>query len=191
MAMKKTAMIVMGSPRKNGNSITLAENVARGIQAAGGEVKKFYLHNMNITPCDACEACRSDSSAGCIINDDMQQLYPDLRQTDVLVIASPIYWFTVNGQTKLFMDRCYALGRPQGNTLKGKRIGIVLTYGDSDPFNSGCINAIRTFQDTFAYLNSPIVDIVYGSASKPGEIKANHDLMERAYRLGKQLVTED
>ncbi|MCK5604031.1 flavodoxin family protein [Candidatus Pacearchaeota archaeon] len=186
----KTVVIVMGSPRKNGNSIALAENVAAGIKAAGGKVKRFYLHNMDINPCDACEACRGDSSAECIIDDDMQQLYPDLRQTDALVIASPIYWFTVSAQTKLFMDRCYALGGPQGNALRGKRIGIVLTYGDSDPFNSGCVNAIRTVQDAFSYVGSTIVDIIYGSASSPGEIKANHDLMERAYRLGKQLVAD-
>jgi multimeric flavodoxin WrbA len=182
----KTAVIVMGSPRKNGNSIALAENVAAGIEAAGGNVKRFYLHDMDIKPCDACMACRGASSAECIIDDDMQQLYPDLRQTDALVIASPIYWYTVNAQTKLFMDRCYALGGPQGNALRGKRIGIVLTYGDSDPFNSGCVNALRSFQDAF----SNIVDMVYGSASSPGEIKANHDLMARAYRLGKQLVAD-
>jgi len=79
---------------------------------------------------------------------------------------------------------------PHGNALKGKRIGIVLTYGDSDPFNSGAVNAMRTYQDAFAYIGSPIVGMVYGSALKPGEIKANRDLMEKAYEMGKQLVAE-
>jgi hypothetical protein len=86
------------------------------------------------------------------------------------------------------MDRLYALGGPQGNTLRGKQIGIILTYGDPDPFSSGAVNAIRTFQDAFSYIGSTIVDMVYGSASEPGEIKVNHGLMERAYTMGQQLV---
>ena len=118
----------------------------------------------------------------------MRDLYPKLRQADALVIASPIYWFTVSAQTKLFMDRCYALGGPQGNALKGKRIGIVLAYGDSDPFNSGAVNAIRTFQDAFRYIGSNIVGMVYGSASDVGEIKSNRALMDKAYQMGRQLV---
>ena len=186
----KKVVIVMGSPRKNGNSTTLAQRVAKGAEAAGAEVESFYLHEMDIKPCDACDICLEDSSKDCIIDDDMQNLYPKLRQADALVIASPIYCFTVAAQTKLFLDRCYGLGGPQGNALKGKRIGIVLTYGDSDPFDSGAVNAMRTFQDIFAYIGSPIVSMVYGSASKAGEIKANRDLMEKAYKMGEQLVTE-
>jgi len=186
----KKVVIVMGSPRKNGNSATLAQSVAEGARAAGADVESFYLHEMDIKPCTACDVCREDTATDCNIDDDMQSLYPKLRQADALVIASPIYWFTVAAQTKLFMDRCYALGGPQGNALKGKRIGIILTYGDSDPFNSGAVNALRTFQDAFAYIGSHIVGMVYGSASEAGEIKTNRDLMGKAYRLGKQLAAE-
>ena len=118
----------------------------------------------------------------------MQDLYPKLRQTNALVIASPIYYFTVSAQTKLFVDRWYALGGPQGNALKGKRIGIILTYENVDPFRSGAVNAIRTLQDTFAYIGSHIIGIVYGRALKSGEIKNNRDVMEKAYTLGNQLV---
>ena len=183
-------VIVMGSPRKEGNSATLAHRVAEGAKAAGADVESLYLHEMDIKPCTACDVCREDTARDCNINDDMEELYPKLRQADALVIASPIYWFTVAAQTKLFMDRLYALGGPQGNALKGKCIGIILTYGDTDPFSSGAINALRTFQDAFAYIGSNIVDMVYGSASEPGEIKMNHDLMEKAYTMGKRLVTK-
>ena len=186
----KKVVIVMGNPRKKGNSATLAHRVAEGAKAAGADVESLYLHEMNIKPCNACDICREDTAIDCNINDDMEELYPKLRQADALVIASPIYWFTVAAQTKLFMDRLYALGGPQGNALKGKRIGIILTYGDTDPFSSGAINALRTFQDAFAYIGSNIVDMVYGSASEPGGIKMNHDLMEKAYIMGKRLVTE-
>jgi multimeric flavodoxin WrbA len=105
----------------------------------------------------------------------------------VLVIASPIYWFTMSAQTKLFLDRCYALGGPEGHDLAGKRIGIVLTYADADPFSSGAVNALRAFEDAFGYVGAEIVDMVYGSAWKPGDIRKRKDVMKSAYDLGKQL----
>ena len=186
----KKVLIMMGSPRKDGNSTILAERVAQGATDAKAIVESFYLHKMNIKPCTACDVCRKDTSSDCNINDDMQDLYPKLRQTNALVIASPIYYFTVAAQTKLFMDRCYALGGPEGNALKGKRIGIILTYGDTDPFNSGAVNALRTFQDAFAYIGANIVGMVYGSADKAGEIRNNVELMEKAYMMGRQLVAD-
>ena len=96
----------------------------------------------------------------------------------------------MSAQTKAFLDRCYALGGPEGNDLTGKRIGIVLTYADPDPFSSGAVNAIRTFQDAFRYVDAKLVGMVYGSAWKAGEIKANEELMAKAYELGQQLGSE-
>ena len=181
-------MLMMGSPRENGNIAALTEQVAKGTRSVGGEVETIYLHGMKISPCDACDFCGSETETDCVIDDDMAKLYPKLRKADALVIASPVYWFTVSAQTKLFMDRCYALGGPTGYALAGKRIGILLTYGDSDLFHSGTVNAIRTFQDAYNYMGAEIVGMVYGSASKPGEIRSNKDVMSNAFELGKRLV---
>jgi multimeric flavodoxin WrbA len=186
---RKKILLVVGSPRKEGNSATLAKQVAAGAEAAGAEVESFHLHGMNIQPCTACNACREEKSKGCVIDDDMEVLYSKLRQADALVIASPIYWFTVSAQTKLFMDRWYALGGPgeEYAAFAGKRIGIALTYADVDPFTSGAVNALRTFQDAFNYVGAEVVGMVYGSASEAGEIAGNRDLMGEAYELGKKL----
>jgi multimeric flavodoxin WrbA len=185
----KKILLVMGSPRKEGNSATLAKQVVAGAKATGTAVESFYLHAMNIQPCTACDACREETGKDCVIDDDMQILYPKLRQADAVVIASPIYWFTVSAQTKLFMDRWYALGGPKEEyaAFSGKRIGIVLSYADLDPFVSGAVNALRTFQDAFNYVGAEIAGMIYGSASEAGEIGNNRDLMERAYELGKRL----
>jgi multimeric flavodoxin WrbA len=187
----KKILLVMGSPRQDGNSATLAKQVAAGAEATGAEVETFYLHTMDIQPCTACNACREETGKDCVIDDDMQTLYPKLRQADALVIASPVYWFTVSGQTKLFMDRWYALGGPgeEYAAFAGKRIGIILTYADVDPFVSGAVNALRTFQDAFNYIGAEIVGMVYGSASEAGEIRNNRVLMEKAYELGKKLAS--
>ena len=182
-------LIVNGSPRKKGNSATLAGQVASGAEAAGARVESVYLHGMDIAPCNACDACLKSSAPDCVVDDDMQGLYPKLQEADAIVIASPIYWFTVSAQTKLFMDRCYAFEGPGENLLKDKQYAIVLAYGDSDPFNSGAVNALRTFQDGFGYIGAEIVGMVYGSAGKPGEIAHNEALMEKAYRLGQRLAS--
>ena len=72
---------------------------------------------------------------------------------------------------------------------KGKKIAIVLTYGDVDPFRSGAVNAMRTFYDAFAYVESDIADFVYGTGDKPGEIAGNKAVIKEAFELGKILVS--
>ena len=183
----KHILVVNGSPRKKGNSVLLAEQVMLGAREAGAQVEIFFLHNMSIQPCNACDACQETQD--CTIQDDMQILYPKLRRADAIVIASPIYWFTISAQTKLFIDRWYALQGSPGNALAGKQIGIVLTYGDTDPFTSGAVNAIHTFQDMCRYIGADIIGIVYGSATKEGEIQDQPGLLEKAYKLGQQLGT--
>jgi len=185
--MRKHVLIFKGSPREHGNSSTLAEKAAEGARSAGAEVESFTLHNMDIRPCDACDTCQE--TGVCVLMDDMQMLYPKLQAAEAIVIASPIYWFTVSAQTKLFIDRWYALESPQGNALKGKQFGILLTYGDTDPYSSGAINAIRTFQDMMRYLEGQISGMVYGTAMDLGDVSKQPELMERAFKLGQKLGT--
>jgi multimeric flavodoxin WrbA len=182
-------LIAVGSPRKKGNSATLAEQVAAGASSSGARVETFFLHDLNIKPCTACDGCRKKKHIDCVIQDDMQMLYSKLRSADAVVIASPIYWFTVSAQTKLFMDRWYGLGGVDGYALKGKRFGIVLAYADTDPFVSGAVNALHTLRDALGFIEAEIVGMVYGSASKAGEIRNNKDLMKEALELGKKLAS--
>jgi multimeric flavodoxin WrbA len=183
-------LIAVGSPRKKGNSATLAKQVAAGASSAGGAVETVFLHDLNIKPCTACDGCRKKKHIDCVIQDDMQRLYPKLRTADAIVIASPIYWFTVSAQTKLFMDRWYGLGGDNGYALTGKKFGIVLAYADADPFVSGAVNALRTLQDALRFIEAEIVGMVYGSASKAGEIRHNKALMNEAYELGRAVASE-
>ena len=105
--MSKFILILKGSPRQNGNSNTLAEQVEKGAKEAGAEVESLMLHHMDIRPCDACDFC-TETDGVCVIKDDMQTIYPKIRRADAIVFASPIYWFTVSAQIKLCMDRMYA-----------------------------------------------------------------------------------
>jgi multimeric flavodoxin WrbA len=188
-AKTKQVLVILGSPRKKGNSSTLAAQISRGAKSAGAEVETLFLQALKISPCRGCGTCQKPDSEGCAIKDNMQKVYPKLINADAWVIASPVYWFTMSAQTKIFMDRCYALTAYTENPFAGKRIAIAMSYGDVDPFKSGCVNALRTFQDAYRYTGSKIVGMVYGSASEAGEIANNEALMQEAEQLGKRLVS--
>jgi multimeric flavodoxin WrbA len=183
----KKIIILKGSPREDGNSSSLANQVVAGARESGAEVESFSLHNMDIRPCDGCDICH-ETDGVCVIKDDMQILYPKLRQADAIVLASPIYWFTFSAQLKTCIDRWYALEAPGGSALTGKKFGIVLAYGDSDPYISGAVNAIHTFQSMLRYLRAEIVGMVYGTAGDIGDVKKQPQLMEQAYQLGQKLA---
>jgi len=188
--MTKKVLVLLGSPRKKGNSAILAEQISKGARSARAEVETIYLHGENIAPCKACLSCRKKGSKGCSIKDDMQDIYGKLIESDAWVIASPVFWFTMSAQTKIFMDRCFALPAYQEDAFRGKRIAVAMTYGGDDPFDSGCVNALRTFQDAYAYTESTIVGMVYGSAMDAGAIRADEKVMQAAFDLGHRLVTE-
>ncbi len=182
----REVVIVIGSPRQQGNSAALALKAAEGVRKAGGEPQVYRLADMDIRPCRACETCQRRKGWSCVINDDMRLLYPALRRARGLLIASPIYWFTVSAQTKLFMDRLYAFIGPKGHGLRGKTVGVLLAYGDVDPYTSGAVNALRMFQDAFDYIGAKVAGMVYGSANAPGEIAENKALMREAMELGRK-----
>jgi len=187
---QKQILVLLGSPRKKGNSTTLAQQITKGAESAGAKVETIYLNGLNIKPCQGCYACKKKDSKGCVVDDDMQSLYPKMIASDAWVIATPVYWFNMTAQTKIFMDRCFGLFDASFtvNPLYKKKIAIAMSYGDSDPFNSGCVNALHSFQDAFRYVGAKIVGMVYGSAEEPGEIASNTELLEQAEALGKKLA---
>jgi multimeric flavodoxin WrbA len=185
--MSKSILILKGSPRKNGNSATLADQVFAGAKKAGAEVESIYLSGLEINPCDACDACQGGND-GCIVQDDMQTLYPKLENADVIIIASPIYYFTITAQIKAFIDRWYALETDHGSVLKGKELAIALVYGDTDLYTSGGINAIHTFESIARYIGLKISGMVYGTAEHLGDAEKQPELMAKAFQLGETLA---
>jgi multimeric flavodoxin WrbA len=185
--MPKQILILKASPRERGNSAILADRLATGASEAGAQVESIYLHGLDIRACDACDLCQEPGS-GCVIEDDMQPLYPKLAEADAIVLASPIYWFTFSAQLKLCMDRWYAF---QGNRyleIKDKPFGIILTYGDADLYTSGAINAIHTFESMARFVHGELAGIVHASLDEAGEAAQQPALLEQAYQLGRQLA---
>lgn len=185
---KPYVLVLKGSPRRGGNSAVLANQVEAGAREAGGEVETLLLDRMKIAPCDGCDACHNKIPGVCILKDDMDGLYERLPRAHALVIASPIYFFTVNAQTKLFLDRMYVYDAIPNPLPELKKVGIVLVYGDDDVATSGVMNAIHMYQDIFRYYQKPITGVVHGSANKAGEVRTNEELMQKAFELGKLMA---
>lgn len=184
--MTKTILILKGSPRERGNVAVLADQVAAAAKDSGAQVESFYLHGMDIRPCDGCDACVETGI--CVVKDDMQKIYPRLLAADAIVLASPIYWFNYTAQLKTCIDRWYAVWNYKSDAFKGKPFGILLTFGDTDLYTSGAINAIHTLETMLRFLQAEAAGWVYGSLSEIGDAQRHPDLMEKAYRLGKKLA---
>jgi len=176
-----------GSPREKGNSAVLANWAADGAREAGANVESIYLHALDIRPCDACDQCRDTNM--CIIQDDMNGTYPKLTAADAIILATPVYWFTYSAQLKLCIDRWYGFQGNRWQDVSHKKYGILLTYGDTDLYTSGGINAIHTFETMCRFLKSEIAGIVHGSLSDVGDAEKHPELLQQAYNLGKQLGT--
>jgi multimeric flavodoxin WrbA len=178
-------LILKGSPRERGNSALLSDAVAEGARDSGAEVESIYLHALRILPCSACEACREPGI--CVLEDDMRDLLPKVAAADSILLATPVYWFTLSAQLKLCIDRWYAFQASGWRELHGKRFGVILTYGDTDLYTSGAVNAIHTFETMARFLHSPIVGIVHGSLSDVGDVEKHPELLDRARDLGRRL----
>jgi multimeric flavodoxin WrbA len=185
--MAKNVLILKGSPREKGNSATLAERAADGAREAGATVESIYLHGLDIRPCDGCDLCNDGQ---CIIEDDMQLLYPKLAAADAILLASPIYWFTFTAQLKLCIDRWYGFQSHRWQEVAHKQFGFILTYGDTDLYTSGAINAIHTFETMCRFLKSEIAGIVHASVNDVGDIDKHPEILQQARDLGKLLASE-
>lgn len=103
-------LVVTGSPRRGGNTEIMAEAFAEAARERGHEVPVWRLSEKKVAPCLGCEYCVTHGGV-CVQKDDMNEILKDVRTTDMLVLASPIYWFDVSAQTKCFIDRLYGMAQ--------------------------------------------------------------------------------
>ena len=133
----RSAVILRGSPRKNGNTNQLTDIVARRfMQEAGVSVRDFTLYDMHIEPCLACRACQQDwNRVNCVRDDDMAQVFDAIMESDLLILATPIYSWYCTPPMKAALDRLvYAMnmyyGEKRGPSLwQGKRVALITTCG--------------------------------------------------------------
>lgn len=123
------AIILFGSPRREGNTIQLAQAFSRELRSRGDHVRMIYLNDLNIRPCQGCLACAADGQ--CRINDDMRDIRKYIMESDIIVYATPLYWFAPSGQLKLVMDRSIAfIDKEYTSRVKGKKAVTLMTCAE-------------------------------------------------------------
>ena len=129
-------LILQGSPRANGNTAWMAEECRKAAEAAGHEVTLVDVAHKKIAGCLACEYCHGKGNGACIQKDDMQELYPLLAEAEVLVLAAPIYYFTMSAQIQAPIQRIYNMNKPpkvkKMAMLIGEYHGIQRYWGVED-----------------------------------------------------------
>ena len=125
-----------GSPRKSGNTKWAVEKILEGARQTGAETVLFSSGDLDIKPCRGCLVC-ANSGNGCVIKDDMQKIYAELKGADAIVFASPVYMGQMTGQAKVFMDRLFSVNSPRFSPrykeqeIK-KKLLLVFTQGNPD-----------------------------------------------------------
>lgn len=124
--MARRIVILNGAPRRSGSTAALVNAFADGARGAGCEVQEFHLDSMNIHGCLGCFGGHSASEHPCVQRDDMDKIYAAVRGCDVIVLASPLYYWNLSGQLRTAIDRLFALEEHDGNLLRGHGRGSVL-----------------------------------------------------------------
>jgi len=177
----KKVLIVTASLRPNSNSDALAAAFAQGAEAAGNAVEAVSLKGKTIGFCKGCLACQKTQK--CVIQDDAAALAEQVKRADVLVFASPVYYYSVSGLLKTFLDRCNPI-YPSDYAFRD--VYFLATAADTDETAlDGPVKAVQGWVDCFE--KARLAGTVFGGGvDAPGAMEG-HPAIKEAYEMGKQV----
>ena len=177
----KKVLILEGSPRPNGNSCILSDEFARGAEEAGCTVEKIQLSRKKISGCLGCNACYRNGG-DCVQKDDMAEIRAKMLEADCIVLASPIYFYSMTAQMKTAIDRTYAFYQQ----LAGKTFYFLITCGAPEAaYTETMLASLRGF--TCCVPDAKEGGVVLGlNAMDAGEIRSSN-AMNEAYQLGRRV----
>lgn len=193
MSETKKLLILVGSPRKTGNSATLASAVQRGAEAVGAQATLKFVDDYISSFLRDCRTCR-EANGECALQDNFRTLFfDDFLPADGVVFCSPIYWYGLSAQTKAFFDRTfcyYAASYPNSATVMAqmshKRIGLVLASEETYPGAS--LGIVHQIQEYSRYTHSEFVGVVHGVGNSRSEVSRDpSDPMLAAEQLGRDI----
>lgn len=177
--MRKKILILSGSPRKGGNSDTLCNQFIKGAEEAGHMTEKIYVHDQKIGFCKACYACKATHC--CIQKDDMSEILSKMVQADVIVLATPVYFYTMDGQMKTLIDRTL----PRYTEIAHKDFYFIAAAAADKGAMERTIDGFRGFTDCLP--GAVVKGVIYGAGAwQIGDIQDNK-AMEEAYETAKQI----
>ena len=177
----KKVLILEGSARPNGNSCILSNEFARGAEEAGHSVEKIQVSRKKISGCLGCRACYRNGGT-CVQKDDMEEIRAKMLDADIIVLASPIYYYSMTAQLKTVIDRTCAFF----NQLAGKTFYFIVTCAATDAsFTETMLASLRGF--TCCVPEAKEGGVVLGmGVTEAGEIRKS-DAMQQAYQMGQNV----
>jgi len=181
---------IMGSPRIKGNTDLLLEEALKGAKSQGAEVEKIVVDKLKISPCKEYLGCFKDGN--CVIRDDMDDIYPKLLGADVVIIASPMFFYGVSSQAKALIDRCQALWARKhilkqslpNSGRKGAFIAVGATKGKR--LFEGAILTVKYFFEAIGVEYAD--ELLIRGVDARGEIKEHPIALSDAFELGERVV---
>lgn len=185
--MGKKIVILNGSPRRNGNTSALVQKFTEGAESAGNTVTEFFLDKMNIHGCKGCFGGHSSKDCPCVQKDDMAEIYPAVRECDVVVFATPLYYWNMSGQIRTAIDRLFALEEGDGNLLRGHgRAGVLLMAAEGYGFE----DVLLYYEHLMEHLKwDNLGYVLAGGNGDVGDINGKAEL-QKAFNLGKHILED-
>ena len=162
-----------GSPRKQ-NTAAMVDAFCEGAVSAGHEVEIYHVGRMNIAPCKGCEYCHTKGEGRCIQKDDFEKILPAYLESDMIVFASPIYYFTMTAQMEAAIQRVYCIGKPQ----KAKKAALLLSMG-----SGGYESAITQFEGYTSYTGIENA----GVFTAAGDVKGDKEKLDQIRKFASAL----
>ncbi|MGA7142887.1 MAG: flavodoxin family protein [Desulfobacterales bacterium] len=186
-------LAIYGSPRRRGNTATLLKHAVQGAVDAGAQVDEIILRDLKISPCLEIYACKKDGR--CAIKDDFQQVVNQILLAKGLILASPIFFYTVSAHTKILMDRCqslwvkkYWIDKVPFGQWEPKRKGIFISAGATKgkKLFEGALLTVKYFFDT---LDTELYrSLLFRRLDFEEDILKHPDYLEEAYEAGSALA---
>lgn len=179
--MSKKIVILNGSPRQKGNTSALVREFTKGAESAGNAVTEFFLDSMEIHGCKGCFGGHSSKACPCVQKDDMAQIYPAVKDCDVIVLATPLYYWNMSGQVRTAVDRLFALEEGDGNLLRGHGRSCALLMAAE---GNGFEDVVLYFDHLMEHLQwKNLGHVLAGGNGDVGDIEGKAEL-QKAYALG-------
>ena len=176
--MSKNILILSASPRKGGNSDILCDQFAKGAEEAGHQVEKIRVQEKKIASCLACYGCRD--TGVCVQKDDMAEILEKMVEADVLVLSTPVYFYSMDGQLKTLIDRTL----PRYTEIQDKEVYFIATAAAGKGAMERTMDAMEGFTDCLP--GAKVRDRIYGSGVyQKGEVLGTR-AAQAAYQAGKR-----
>ena len=181
--MSKNILVLNGSPRPNGNTSALIDAMTDGAQSAGHIIERIDIRLLDIKPCVGCYSCVVGKGDPCVQKDDMNKVYTKLNNADIVVFASPLYWWHFTAQMKTVIDRLFAVAASNQMHIPKKEVALMIAAEDKKSDN---LAHIVPYYQTCLVKNLNWTDrgmVLAGGVNMPGDVEKT-PYMQQAKELG-------